>query len=58
MAHVKPVQGGTTFFLLLLCFPTEFLAGGELMLSGDLVARRHGHRALRIREAVAGTLVG
>ena len=58
MAHVKPVQGGTAFFLLFLCFPMEFLAGGELTLSSDLVARRNGHRALRIREAVAGTLVG
>ena len=24
LAHVKPVQGGAAFFLLLLCFPTEF----------------------------------
>ena len=58
LAHMKPVQGGTAFFLLLLCFPMEFLAGGELTLSGDLVARRHKHRALRIRGAAAGTPVG
>ena len=36
-------------FPILLCFPTESPAGGELTPPGDLVARRHGHRALRAR---------
>jgi len=36
-------------FPILLCFPTESPAGGELTPPGDLVAWRHGHRALRVR---------
>ena len=59
MAHVKPVHhAAVPPFLLLLCFPMESPAGGELTPPGDLVAQRHGHRALRVRGVVASTPVG